>query len=115
MLSDMSLLKALQDYKKDEMKDRQIKRLKDLLAKEKTNFEGDNMLKISKAGHGLLQWVKATVAYHEVAKEAEPKRKMVKELQQAKDEAEEEMEQITKKLEELSAQIAVLTSEQETK
>jgi hypothetical protein len=69
MLSDMSLLKALQDYKKDEMKDRQIKRLKQLLAKVKTDVEAENMLKISKAGHGLLCWVKAMVAYYEVAKE----------------------------------------------
>merc|ERR1719174_1657120 len=97
------------------MKDRQIKRIKDLVAKEKQNFEGDNMLKISKAGHGLLQWVKAMVAYHDVAKEVEPKRKLVKELQAAKDEAEEEMERITKELEELSAQIAALTEERDTK
>jgi dynein heavy chain len=115
MLSDMNLLRMLQEYKKDEMKDRQIKRIKDLIAKEKDNFKDDNMLKISKAGHGLLQWVKAMVSYHDVAKEVEPKRKLVKELQSAKDEAEEEMERITKELEELSAQIAALTEEQEKK
>merc|ERR1719247_3049004 len=106
MLSDTGLLRSLQEYKRDEMKDRQIKRIKDLLAKEKDAFTGQNMMKVSKAGHGLLQWVKAMVQYHQVAKTVEPKRKLVKELQQKKEEVEENMEQITKELEELTAQIS---------
>merc|ERR1719399_2754459 len=112
MLSDTSLLRSLQEYKRDEMKDRQIKRIKDLLAKEKDSFTGDNMLKVSKAGHGLLQWVLAMVKYHEVAKTVEPKRKLVKELQIAKEEAEENMERITAELAELSAQIQALTEDE---
>jgi len=39
------------------MRERQIKKIKDLLNKEPETFSGDNMLKVSKAGHGLLQWV----------------------------------------------------------
>ena len=39
----------------------------------------------------------------------EPKRKLVKDLQIKKEEAEENMERITKELEELSAQINALT------
>merc|ERR1719174_184418 len=112
MLSDTGLLRALQEYKRDEMKDRQIKRIKDLLAKEKDSFTGDNMLKVSKAGHGLLQWVLAMVKYHEVAKTVEPKRKLVKELQIAKEEAEGNMERITAELAELSAQISALTEDE---
>merc|ERR1719174_2346416 len=112
MLSDTGLLRSLQEYKRDEMKDRQIKRIKDLLAKEKDSFTGDNMLKVSKAGHGLLQWVLAMVRYHEVAKTVEPKRKLVKELQIAKEEAEENMERITAELAELSAQISALTEDE---
>jgi dynein heavy chain len=57
MLSDTSLLRMLVEYRKDDMKERQIKKIKDLLGQEKEVFEGDNMLKVSKAGYGLLQWV----------------------------------------------------------
>merc|ERR1719265_980072 len=56
MLSDTGILGALQNYKKDEMKERQIKKIKDLLNKEKDIFEGEEMKKVSKAGFGLLQW-----------------------------------------------------------
>ncbi|EER05865.1 dynein heavy chain, putative [Perkinsus marinus ATCC 50983] len=42
-----------------------IKKIKELLAKDKDVFEGDNTKNISKAGFGLLQWVKAMIKYHE--------------------------------------------------
>ena len=70
MLANAGFLRSLREFNKDAIRDRQIKRIKDLFAKEKTTFEGDNMLRISKAGHGLLQWVKAVVSYHHVAREA---------------------------------------------
>ena len=70
MLANAGFLRWLREFNKDAIRDRQIKRIEDLLAKEKTNFVGDRMLRISKAGHGLLQWVKAVVAYHHAAREA---------------------------------------------
>lgn len=39
MLSDTGILRSLQEYKKDDMKERQIKKIKDLLNKEKDIFE----------------------------------------------------------------------------
>jgi dynein heavy chain len=59
MLSDTSLLRLLQEYKKDDMKERQIKKIKDLLAQEPEIFggSGEKMASVSKAGYGLLQWV----------------------------------------------------------
>lgn len=56
--------------------------------KDPDSFTSEKMAKISKAGNGLLTWVKAMIQYHEVAKGVEPKRRLVAELQQKQDEAE---------------------------
>lgn len=112
MLSDTSLLRMLVDYKKDDMKERQIKKIKDLLAQEKEVFEGERMKSVSKAGYGLLQWVLAMTKYYEVAKTVEPKRKLVKELQQKKEAAEENLEKINKELSELAASLEVLNKDE---
>ncbi|KAF4740188.1 Dynein heavy chain 10, axonemal, partial [Perkinsus olseni] len=112
MLSDVGLLRALQVYKKDDMKDRQIKKIKELLAKDKDVFEGDNMKNISKAGFGLLQWVKAMIKYHEVARTVEPKRKLVAELTQKKEEAEANLERINEELRTLAENIQKLSEEE---
>merc|ERR1719174_1252403 len=50
MLSDTGLLRSLQEYKRDEMKDRQIKRIKDLLAKEKTPSPATTCSRSAKLG-----------------------------------------------------------------
>lgn len=56
--------------------------------KDPDSFRSEKMAKISKAGNGLLTWVKAMIQYHEVAKSVEPKRRLVAELQQKQEEAE---------------------------
>jgi dynein heavy chain len=115
MLSDTGLLRALQDYKKEDMNARQIKRIRDLLMKEKETFAGENMRKISTAGYGLLQWVNAMVEYYDVSKNVAPKRKLVKDLLEKKEIAEDEQEKITQQLEELSAQITALAEDEKSK
>eukprot|EP00434_Breviolum_minutum_P025657 symbB.v1.2.022672.t1/scaffold1992.1/size93445/3 len=101
MMSDVGFMRALQEYKKDDMKGAQIKRIKELLNKEKDVFEGEKMKSVSKAGYGLLQWVLAMVKYYEVAKGVAPKRELVNKLQQKKEEAEENLKQINKELKNL--------------
>ena len=113
MLSDVGLLKALFDYPKDQMKDRQVKRIKQIMAEEGETFEGDNMLKISKAGAGLLQWVKAMVKYHEIARTVEPKKKLVQELSDKKAIAEKNLAKINAELAELAAQIGTLKADEQ--
>jgi len=115
MLSDASLLKALQEYKKDEMKERQVLQIRKLLNKEKEVFEGDKMKGVSKAGFGLLQWVKAMVAYYEVAKGVEPKRKRVQELEAQKEEAAENLKRINKELADLGQKLGELTADEQEK
>merc|ERR1719491_679448 len=71
MLGDPNLLRAMQEYKKDAVSDQQVKRVREILNKEGRLFEGDTMQNVSKAGYGLLQWVKAIVKYHDVLKRAQ--------------------------------------------
>ena len=100
------------DYRKDDMKERQIKKIRDLLAQEKEIFEGEAMKKVSKAGYGLLQWVLAMTKYYDVAKTVEPKKKLVKELQQKKEAAEENLENITNELAQLAKDLGVLQEDE---
>lgn len=67
------------------MNEGQIKKIRNLLAKEKQVFAGDYMKFVSKAGYGLLQWVLAMVKYFEVVHAAEAKRKLLRELLLARD------------------------------
>eukprot|EP00927_Polykrikos_kofoidii_P034569 TRINITY_DN29308_c0_g1_i1.p1 TRINITY_DN29308_c0_g1~~TRINITY_DN29308_c0_g1_i1.p1 ORF type:complete len:3708 (-),score=892.28 TRINITY_DN29308_c0_g1_i1:94-10965(-) len=112
MLADVNLRKCLQEYKKDEMQAKQVNKIRGLMAKDKETFEGDKMKSISKAGFGLLQWVKAMVTYYDVAKGVEPKRIRVAELQLQKEQAEENLASITKELEELGNQLQKLTADE---
>lgn len=113
MMSDVGFMRALQEYKKDDMKGAQIKRIKELLNKEKDVFEGEKMKSVSKAGYGLLQWVLAMVKYYEVAKGVAPKRELVNKLQQKKEEAEENLKQINKELKELAENLEIVTAERQ--
>jgi hypothetical protein len=70
MLGDANLLRAMQEYKKEAVSDQQVERVRKILNKEKQLFEGTAMQNVSKAGYGLLQWVKAIVKYHDVSKRA---------------------------------------------
>jgi hypothetical protein len=94
------------------MKEKQIKKIKDLLNKEKDVFEEEEMKKVSKAGFGRLQWVKATTRYYEVAKTVGPERKLVRELQQKKELAEINLAKINKELKELAVALEKLTEDE---
>eukprot|EP00928_Gymnodinium_smaydae_P090380 TRINITY_DN7418_c2_g3_i1.p1 TRINITY_DN7418_c2_g3~~TRINITY_DN7418_c2_g3_i1.p1 ORF type:complete len:3325 (+),score=999.70 TRINITY_DN7418_c2_g3_i1:390-9977(+) len=112
MLSDVGLMNALKDYKKDEMKERQVRKIRELLNKEKETFEGERMKSVSKAGYGLLQWVIAMVKYFDVAKGVEPQKKLVAELQAKKEAAEENLANIKKELQELGEKLSLLNEQE---
>lgn len=65
-----------------------MKKISEYFNKDPESFTSEKMAKISKAGNGLLTWVKAMMDYHEVAKGVEPKRRLVAELQQKQERAE---------------------------
>ncbi|PFH33986.1 dynein heavy chain family protein [Besnoitia besnoiti] len=113
MLNDVNFLKSLIEYPKDTITDKQVKKITEHFNKEPESFTSDKMAKISKAGNGLLTWVKAMIDYHHIAKGVEPKRKLVEELSLKKDKAEWELEKITLELRQLKEQIAGLQSDQQ--
>jgi len=67
MLSDSRFLHSLLVYNKDGVSEGQIKKIRNLLAREEKVFAGDIMKCVSKAAYGLLQWVLAIVRHFEVA------------------------------------------------
>jgi dynein heavy chain len=99
------------------MKQKQINKIRELLAKEKETFmvdDGIKMKSVSKAGYGLLQWVLAMSKYYDVAKGVEPKKKLVKELQDKKEAAEENLRNIKAELIELSEKLSTLSEQEKT-
>uniref|UniRef100_A0A0G4IFQ9 AAA+ ATPase domain-containing protein n=1 Tax=Chromera velia CCMP2878 TaxID=1169474 RepID=A0A0G4IFQ9_9ALVE len=117
MLADAQFIKYLQDYKKDDITDKQSKRIMQVMEKDKDSFAngGEGMRSVSKAGYGLLQWVNAMVRYHDVAKGVEPKKRKVKELTMKKETAERNLKQINSELEKLKLQLETLAAEESEK
>ncbi|KAL8455338.1 hypothetical protein Emag_000820 [Eimeria magna] len=107
MLNDVNFLRSLIDYRKDNITERQVRKISEYFNKDPESFTSEKMAKISKAGNGLLTWVKAMIDYHEVAKGVEPKRKLVAELQQKQEEAERDLSRIR-----LEEQLATLMADQ---
>jgi len=50
MLGDMGFMNALLNYKRDEMREKQIRKIKELLGREKEIFSGQKMKTVSVAG-----------------------------------------------------------------
>jgi len=61
MLADASLLKALQEFKVENVREEQIARVRELMSQEKQIFENDAMKEVSKAAFGLVRWVRAVI------------------------------------------------------
>jgi len=59
MLLDPSLLKTLQEYKKEDVTAEQVFQVRQLLNQRGESMDGDKMKSVSKAAYGLLQWVLA--------------------------------------------------------
>merc|ERR1719446_1498980 len=70
MLGNSRLLDLLKQYPKDNITERQMKKVKAEF--KDPNLNVDNMGSVSKAGQGLLVWVVAIAKYHEGAKSVEP-------------------------------------------
>ena len=69
----------------------------------------DNLLRVSKAGAGLMQWVIAMIRYYEVAKEVAPRRRKVKDMEKKMLAAQRDLMKTEKDLGELEAQIKELS------
>ena len=90
MMTDPQFLKSLQEYDKDAITDKQIKALTSGYTKD-PSFTAENVLTISTAGAGLLNWVFAMIKYNAVARTVNPKRAAVAAAEKAMREAERDL------------------------
>ena len=112
LLKTNGILNLLKGYKKDEIKDKQIEKVKKFF-KDK-DFTPEAMLKTSKAAGGLLVWVDAIVNYHEIAKGVAPLREKVKQMQKEQAATEKELNALNKKLGELATELKELDENYKT-
>jgi dynein heavy chain len=106
MISDSNFLKALKTYDKDKINDRMIKKV--LAYFKEPDFTMEKMKTVSRAGAGLLQWVVAIKEYYGVARDVDPLRKKVADMERAQAQGERELEEITALVAKLSAELADL-------
>jgi dynein heavy chain len=108
LLGDSSLLQSLKNYPKDDITDKQIKRVNKYFSEDLTL---EKMQTVSKAGYGLLTWVVAIVKYYEVAKNVSPLRNKVKEMEKAQRQTELELAELQATLSALSVEINELNKQ----
>ena len=95
-------------YDKDKIKDKWIKGIKSYTKKK--DFTPEAMMAKSKAAAGMLTWVVAIVGYNAVAKNVEPLRIKVRNMEKAAAQGEKELAATQKLLGELEAELAILNT-----
>ena len=105
LLSDSQLLQKLKGYPKDDLTAAQVKKVNKYFNEELTL---EKMQSVSKAGYGLLTWVVAIVKYYEVAKNVQPLREKVKEMEKAQRKTEAELAELQQMLGEIAKEIGEL-------
>jgi dynein heavy chain len=106
MMSDPNFLKCLKAYNKDAITPRMITKVQTFFKEPDFNLE--KMKTVSRAGAGLFQWVVAIKEYYGVAKDVDPLRKKVADMEKAQALGERELGEIKDLLAKLSAEIADL-------
>jgi dynein heavy chain len=97
MLQDAKgLLDAMFVFDKDNIPDKVVKSMMPYI--ENPDFEPDKIAAVSKACTAMCQWARAMIKYHFVAKEVEPKRIALKQ-------SEEELDELTQRLNTLRAEL----------
>ena len=109
MMGDSNFLKSLKQYEKDKISGGMIKKVMGYYKDPDFNLE--KLKTVSKAGAGLFAWVDAIKEYYGVAKDVEPLRKKVADMERAQATGERELEEINALLAKLSAELAVLDSQ----
>lgn len=112
MLSNSKLLDNLKNYPKDSITEKMIKGVKKYF--KNPNLTIDNMKSVSKAGLGLLTWVAAITKYHDIAKNVEPLRLKVRDMEKAQQQATQDLGDLMKLLAQLNAEISELNTNYKT-
>ena len=108
MLSNSQLLANLKNYPKDDLKEAQVKKVNKYFTEELTL---EKMQSVSKAGYGLLTWVVAIMKYYDVAKNVNPLRNKVKEMEKAQRQTEMELGELQVLLAALNKDLNELNSQ----
>jgi dynein heavy chain len=108
MLGTDGFLRKMKSYEKDKIKDSWVKAIKKYMKAK--GFTPDAMKAKSKAAAGMLQWVFAIVSYHAVAKNVEPLRLKVRNMEKAKSQGEKELAATEKLLAAVKAELAILNA-----
>ena len=108
MLGNPRLLDLLKNYAKDKITEKMIKGVKKYFRDPALTV--DNMASVSKAGQGLLVWVVAITKYYEVARNVEPLKASVREMEKTQMKTEKELAELQEQLAELAAQLAELNA-----
>lgn len=106
MLGTMGFIDKLKKYEKDKIKDKWISGIKKYTKRK--DFTPEAMMAKSRAAAGMLTWVLAICGYHAVAKNVEPLRIKVRNMEKAAAQGEKELAATTKLLGELEAELAIL-------
>jgi dynein heavy chain len=108
LLGNSQLLQLLKAYPKDDLTDKQVKKVNKYFDESLTL---EKMQTVSKAGYGLLTWVCAILKYYEVAKNVAPLREKVKTMEKAQRQTEAELAQLQTQLAALSKEISELNAQ----
>ncbi|XP_066596526.1 dynein axonemal heavy chain 7-like [Prorops nasuta] len=107
ILGDMNFLPILKDYDKDNIPTTAIQSIKKTFMTDK-NFLPSIVAKASSAAEGLCKWVRAMVAYDEIAKAVAPKKEKLAAAQIECDQAESFLGEKRKALASLTAKLTIL-------
>ncbi len=106
MLGNAKLLELLKEYPKESLTEKMYQRCKKILRdNKKHDITVENMSTKSQAGKGLLVWVLAIMRYYEVARNVNPLRERVKEMQKAQAKTEKELHELSCLLKELDIEL----------
>ena len=108
MLGDDGFLKKMKNYEKDKIKDKWVSAIKKYTKSK--GFTPEAMRAKSRAAAGMLQWVFAIVSYHAVAKNVEPLRLKVRNMEKAKSQGEKELAATQKLLAAVQAELSILNA-----
>ena len=90
MLGTPGLLDLLKNYPKDSITERQMREIRKY-RKASPTLSAEGVRPVSKAGWAMMVWVEAICKYYEVAKNVEPLRNKVREMEMAKQKTDAEL------------------------
>lgn len=112
MMSSTRFIDSLKNYDVNKIKDKMARKVRAYLKNPK--FTAEAMQGISKAAAGMLKWVQALVTYYDVAKNVEPLRQRVFEMEKEAARSEKALKQTNEELAEIKSTIERLEANYES-